>query len=212
VPGLDLQVAVTSRESRRLATLDVPSGGGLLTAASTGSSSYRELQFAVRKTWEHDQQLFVSYVRSESHGELNDFETLFQPVDAPLLQHGGQARLPSDAPNRVLAWATVNLPRRIVVSPVTEWHSGFPYSVVDERYYYAGPPQSRRFPTFFATDLIVYKTFTYHNRSADWGLQLFNVLDSKNPRDVYPVIGAPRFGEFTNSVGTIVRGFMLLKW
>jgi hypothetical protein len=26
------------------------------------------------------------------------------------------------------------------------------------------------------------------------------------------VMGAPRAGEFTNSVGPILRGYMLLKW
>ena len=41
---------------------------------------------------------------------------------------------------------------------------------------------------------------------------MFNVTDHNNPRDVYPVLGAPQFGEFTNSVGTIVRGYLLLKW
>jgi hypothetical protein len=33
-----------------------------------------------------------------------------------------------------------------------------------------------------------------------------------NPRDVYPVAGAPLFGTFTNSVGLVVRGYMLVKW
>lgn len=212
VPGLDAQAAVTDRRSSRLATLDVPDGSGLLTVSSTGTGRYREAQFSIRRTWRHDQQLFVSYVRSAAHGELNDFETLFQAVDAPLVQRGGQSRSPGDAPHRLLAWATVDLPRKLVVSPVVEWRSGFPYSVVDARYNYVGTPNSRRYPTFFATDMVVYKTFTVHDRSADLGLQLFNVTNHRNPRDVYAVSGAPGFGSFTNSVGPIVRGYMLLKW
>jgi hypothetical protein len=219
--GLDAQVAITTRRTTRLATLEVPSfdldatassTAGLMTVASDGSGWYREAQFSVRRVWAHDQQLFVSYVRSSAHGELNDFETLFQSMDAPLVQHGGHSRTPGDAPNRLLAWATVNLPSRVVVSPVVEWRSGFPYSVLDEQYRYAGTPNTGRFPTFFSTDMVVYKTFTVHQRSADLGVQLFNVTDHNNPRDVYPVLGAPQFGEFTNSVGTIVRGYLLLKW
>ena len=93
-----------------------------------------------------------------------------------------------------------------------EWRSGFPYSVVDERYTYLGPPNSRRYPTFFSTDLVIYKTLTVHQKSADLGVQLFNVTDHYNPRDVYPVAGSPSFGAFTNSVGPILRGYMLLKW
>jgi hypothetical protein len=83
---------------------------------------------------------------------------------------------------------------------------------VDARYEYVGRPNSAAFPAFMATDLVVYKTFTVRQRSADLGIQLFNATDHYNPRDVYPVVGAPRFGETTNSVGPILRGFMLLKW
>ena len=83
---------------------------------------------------------------------------------------------------------------------------------MDERYTYAGPPNSRSFPTFLATDMVVYKTFTVKKRSADIGMQVFNITNHRNPRDVYSVVGAPRYGEFTNSVGPILRGYMLLKW
>jgi hypothetical protein len=49
-------------------------------------------------------------------------------------------------------------------------------------------------------------------RSADLGIQLFNATNHFNPRDVHAVVGAPRLGEFANSVPTILRGFMMLKW
>src|SRR5262249_51157746 len=103
-------------------------------------------------------------------------------------------------------------PSRIVVSPVLEWHTGFPYSVVDHRQQYIGEPNSRQFPAFMALDMVVYRTFTVRKRSADLGIQLFNTTHHFNPRDVYAVAGAPRFGTFPISVGTIVRGFMLIKW
>ena len=133
-------------------------------------------------------------------------------MDAPLLQPGGVARSLTDARNRLLAWGTFNLPRRIVVSPVAEWRSGFRYSFVDQRFLYTGTPNNEAFPAFLATDLVVYKTFTVRKRSADIGMQLFNATNHRNPRDVYSVTGAPRCGEFTNSVGPIVRGYMLVKW
>jgi len=211
-PGLDLQASVTSRRSSRLATLHVPATGGLLTVASNGNASYRELQLSVRKRWEHDQQLFVSYVRSSARGELNDFTSLFQALDQGLVQAGGMSRLSTDARDRVIAWGTFNLPARVVISPVTEWHAGFPYSRLDARRLYAGRPNSGSFPAFMSTDLVIYKTFTVRKRSADLGIQLFNAFDHYNPRDVYAVVGAPRAGDFTNSVGPILRGFMTLKW
>jgi len=195
-----------------LATLDVPATTGAVTVRSTGTSTYRELQVSARKTWGKQQQVFISYVRSSSRGELNDFVTLFQGFDVALFQSGGMARLPSDARHRWLAWGTFNLPQKIVVSPVFEWRSGFPYSTLTERYRYQGSPNDGTFPPFMATDLVVYRTFTVRRRSADLGIQLFNATNHFNPRDVYAVAGAPRYGDLTNSVGTILRGFMLLKW
>ena len=99
-----------------------------------------------------------------------------------------------------------------MVSPVLEWRSGFPYSVVDHRQRYLGEPNSRQFPSFVALDMVVYRTFTVRERSADLGIQLFNATNHFNPRDVYTVSGSPQFGTFTNSVGPILRGFMLIKW
>jgi hypothetical protein len=211
-PGFDAQAGFTRRRSSRLATLDVPSDGGPLALRSDGTSTYREFQISMRRTWSKQQQLFVSYVRSSARGELNDFMTLFTGFDTPLLQPGGMSRLPADAPDRWLAWGTMNLPLGLVASPVVEWHSGFPYSVVDSRYLYTGEPNTRMLPAFLAVDLIAYKTLTVRQRSADVGVQLFNATNHFNPRDVYPVAGARNHGMFTNSVGIIVRGFMTVKW
>jgi hypothetical protein len=212
MPQLDAQIGFTDRRSNRLPTLDVPAGGGQMVVRGDGVAGYREIQLSARKTWANEQQLFVSYVRSVSTGELNDFSGMFGGFDAPLVQPGGVSRLPADAPNRVLAWGTFNLPRRIVVSPVVDWHDGFPYSKVDSRYVYDGEPNSERFPAFMSVDLIVYKTFTAKGRNADVGFQLFNATNHFNPRDVYPVVGDPRCGTFTNSVGPIMRGYILVKW
>jgi hypothetical protein len=211
-PSLDAQMGVTRRHSTHLATLDVPADGGPMPVQSAGVSSYRELQISVRRTWRDDQQLFVSYVRSATFGEVNDFATLFQTLDAPVLRPGGMARTPTDARNRWIAWGTFNLPRRVVVSPVLEIHSGFPFSAYDQRYDYYGQPNSRQFPTFMAMDIVAYKTLTVRRRTADVGFQLFNATNHFNPRDVYSVVEAPGYGGFTNSVGSILRGFMLLKW
>lgn len=209
---LDGQVVFTSRRSGDLATLRVPRQSGPLIVESTGTADYHELQFSVRKTWHHDQQVFVSYVRSHGRGEMNDFTSLFGFVDSPLLQPGAFARLSTEAPNRLLAWGTVNLPDRVVLSPVAEWRSGFPYSVFDHQYVYSETPNSREYPRFFAADLVIYKTITVRKRDVDAGIQLFNVTNHKNPRDVYAVTNAPHFGQFANSVGTILRGYMLVKW
>ena len=83
---------------------------------------------------------------------------------------------------------------------------------MNERYLYEGAPNSRSFPAFISTDMVVYKTITVKKRTADLGVQIFNLTNRRNPRDVHPVLGTPRMGQFTNSVGPILRGYMLLKW
>ena len=211
-PRLDAQVGITRRNSSRLATLEVPEGAGPLAVRSTGISKYREVQVSLRQVWDDKQQLFVSYVRSSARGELNDFMALFGRLDAPLLQRGGVSRLPTDARDRWIAWGTVNVPGRVVFSPVMEWHSGFPYSPLDSRQLYDGEPNRAEYPSFMAVDLIAYKTVTYRERTADVGIQLFNLTNHFNPRDVYPVVGTSSYGAFTNSVGPILRGFIMIKW
>ena len=208
--GIEAQLALTTRRSRELDAARAQES--CPRSYRTGAASYHEVQLSVRRTWEHDQQLFASYVRSRARGELNDFATVFQRLDSPLLQPGGMSRMSGDARDRVLLRGTFNLSHRVVVSPVTEWRSGFPYAAQILGDIYAGLPNSRSFPSFMATDMVVYKTFTVRNRSADVGAQIFNLTNDWNPRDVYTVMGAPRAGEFTNSVGPILRGYMLLKW
>jgi hypothetical protein len=210
-PRFDLQLSVTDRRASRIATLRVPPAGGSLQVRSDGESAYREVEISGRRRWDGDQQVFVSYVRSSGRGEFNDFATLFQTLAVPLIQRAGVTRLPTDARDRIIAWGTATLPYRIVVSPVVEWRSGFPYTVVDQRYV-AVETNMRSFPAFMATDLVVYKTFTVKKRSADLGIQLFNATNHFNPRDVHAVLGAPQLGQFANSVPTILRGFMMLKW
>lgn len=210
LPGLDLQFVETHRQSSALPTIDVPASGGPLTVRSSGTSAYTETQISGRRVFTHDQQLFVSYVRSTAVGELNEVAT--QTMEMPLLEPGGRARTSNDARHRVLTWGTVDLPARVVISPAIEWHSGFTYSQRSSRYTYVGTPNSRTFPAFFSLDLVTYKTVTVHGYTADVGVQVFNATNHWNPRDVFPVVGEPDFGHFANSVGRIVRGYMLVKW
>jgi hypothetical protein len=211
---LDVQAVFTRRETSRLARVNVPEQTGDLRLESDGEGTYQEIQLSARRRWPDDQQLFVSYVRSTSLGELNEFSSLFQSMDVALLQPApaGLMRTANDARHRVLMWGTFNLPRKIVISPVTELRSGFPFSNLSMRYRYVGTPYSENFPVFLATDMVIYKTFTAKGRTADAGIQLFNLTNHQNYRDVYPVTNAPRYGSFANSVGPILRGYFLLKW
>jgi hypothetical protein len=211
-PTLELQAALRQRSASRLPTVDVPAGGGVVPIESTGESRYRELQLSVRKTWPNDSQLFVSYVRSSSVGEINDFGSLFTNFDAPLLEPGRSAPIAADVPHRLRGWATFSLPLRAVVSPAVEWRTGFPYSVSDVYEHFSEPPNSERFPNYFSADVTIFKTFDLFSRKMDLGMQFFNVTSHFNPRDVVSVVDSPRFQNFSNSFGVTLAGYMQIRW
>jgi hypothetical protein len=211
-PGWDAELGVASRQASHLATLDVRREQGSLLVTSAGRSTYREAEAAIRHTWGGSGQLFLSYTRSSSHGEINDFASLFALGDVEILQPGAQARTAADAPHRVLAWGTFDLPAGFGLSPALEWHSGFPYAVIDVTRAYVGPPNGAAFPAFFSVDLVADKALTILRKRVKLQVQLFNVTNHFNPRDVFAVAGSPRFGTFANSVGPTVRGDIAVNW
>jgi hypothetical protein len=211
-PGLEAQLSVRQRLGSSLPTVEVPAGGGLVPLAHLGTSTYREFQVSIHQTWRDDRQLFVSYVRASSVGDVNDFGTLFVNLDAPLLEPAGMAPTTTDVPHRLRGWATFGLVRNIVVSPSVDWRTGFPYSVQDVYRHYVGEPNGERFPNYFAADVTVYKTFEFGAHKADLGLQFFNVTSHFNPRDVIAVNESSQFGTLTNSFGLTLGGYMQVRW
>ena len=77
---------------------------------------------------------------------------------------------------------------------------------------YVGPPNGSSFPAFFSLDLVIDKTLTIMRKRVKLNVQLFNVTDHVNPRDVFAVAGSARFGTFVNSVAPTVRGDIAVIW
>ncbi len=211
-PSLEMQAGVRQRNGSRLPTVVVPEASGPVPLVGVGQSRYRELQLSARKTWPNSSQVFVSYVWSSSIADVNDFGSLFTNLDAPLLEPAGRAATVSDVPHRLRSWATFSLPLRAVVSPAVEWRTGFPYSALNIYQQYAEPPNSERYPPYFAADVTAFKTFDLFGRGMDLGLQLFNVTGHSNPRDVVAVVDSPRYREFANTFGLTVAGYMQIRW
>jgi hypothetical protein len=211
-PGLEAQAAVRVRTGSHLPTVLVGPSGGDAVLASTGDSLYRELQISVRQVWTPEAQLFASYVHATSRGESNDFGSMFTNLDTPLIEPGQTAPTTADVPDRLRAWATLTLPLRVVISPALDWRTGFPYSVQDIYRHYVGGVNTERLPAHFAVDLTAFKTFDVFSRKFDLGLQIFNLTNHFNPRDVIAVVPSPRFGELTNNPGITFGGYMQVRW
>jgi hypothetical protein len=211
-PSLEGQAAVRARHGSELPTVNVPAAGGLALLAGTGESQYYELQLSARKTWTADDQVFLSYVRSSSVGDFNDFGSMFTNLDAPLFDPGSRAPTAADVPHRLRGWGTFALPRSAVVSPAVEWRSGFPFSARNVFQHLMGSPNSERFPEYFSVDVTAFKTFDVLSRKMDLGLQVFNLTSHDNPRDVISVVDSSRYQEFANSFGITLAGYMQVRW
>jgi hypothetical protein len=189
----------------------LPIGGatsGFMVLQNTGSSNYRQAQITARYRPSERNELNISYAWSRARGDLNTLSDTFIPVQAPVIRSNAYGVLPSDIPNRVLAWGYITLPKKFIFSPVADLHTGFPYSNVDVLQNYVGVPDSLRFPVYFSLDVKLSREFTVHmpfkenakRRKISIGVFSLDVTNRLNPHDVFNNNnnGAPTplFGQF----------------
>ena len=186
---------------------------GILSLANSGRDFYREFQVTTRYRVGHS-TLNASYVRSQAHGDLNDFNQFFGNNQQAVIQPNQAGRLSFDAPNRFLAWGEIAAPWKLTVSPVLDVHTGFPYSLVNESRQFVGLRNEQRFPRFISTDLQVLREIRLPIREqrARVGFGVFNIFNRSNPRDVQNVIESNRFGQFFNPPGRTFRAKLVLEF
>jgi hypothetical protein len=191
-------------------------GDGLLGLFNTGAANYHEFEATLHFRPVRHADLNISYVWSRARGDLNTVSNIFLPFEQPVIRPNVSGILPSDVPNRVVSWGMFELPWSLIVSPVVDAHTGFPYSNVDVLQNYAGLPNGQRFPTFFSLDAQVYRDFHLHlpftehgsRRKVRVGLYSINLTNHGNFHDVYNNVTSPFFGKF-NGFQRRVDGFLL---
>lgn len=177
-------------------------GHSAIVLRSAGNASYRALELTARVQLPTKDMFYLSYVRSRSRGDLNDFNSYFGDFGAPVIRQNQYSNSPFDVPNRLLAWGTISLPHRVTLAPIFEMRSGFPYSERDAEQNFIGTRNSSqtRFPPFLALDVEFAKEFQVTKKYAvRLSLSAFNLTNHFNPRDVRANIADPHFGEFFNS-------------
>jgi hypothetical protein len=177
---------------------------------NTGSSMYHEMEASVDYRFRQTDQLKATYLWSRARGDLNSLSNVMIPFAAPVIRPDIYGILPSDIPNRMVAWAILAMPWKIALSPLVDVHSGFPYSPLDVTQQYVGTPNGRRFPEFFSLDFKAYRAFRmpflkgkdgkgHHFRL---GAYTLNVTNHGNYSTVYNSVASPDFGKF---VGFLYR-------
>ena len=167
-----------------------------------GASRYRQLALTARVRAGENREIFVSYVSSRARGDINDFASYLGSFPIPIIRPNSSGVLPTDLPNRFLAWGSVKLPDGFRVSPVVELRSGFPYSSFDAAQNYVGMPYGRRYPMFFSVDSRLSKDIKV---SAKYTVRLsvsdFNLTNHFNPEAVHYNIAGPAYGLFFGQRG-----------
>lgn len=161
----------------------------LLDLRDVKRDQYDALHLTLRWTLRETHPLLASYVRSRARStavlEFTPDTLLFGP------QAGGS--LPWDAPNRILLWGWMPLPKRFTLAYALEWRDGYPFLVVNGEHRLAEPPNRRRLPTYFSLNLHLERRF--HLFGLQWALRagFNNVTNHPNPSTVNNNVDSPQF-------------------
>jgi hypothetical protein len=168
---------------------------------SRGRSEFRETEVSVRVGRSDDRQVTMSYVRSHGAGDLNVYDLYFGTVRQAVVQANEFSVTPVDVPNRLLVRATVPLVRKWSAGALLEVRDGFPYSLIDEDQAFVGPRNTGgRLPTLCTLDVSLLRPGRILGREVRYGVKVFHVLGTFEPRDVQNNIDSAAFGSFYNGL------------
>ena len=203
-----LMLRVNYRENRALDRLIVnrvtDAGAAALLVSSTGRLTAREFDTTLRWTLADDGELFASFSKIRTDGDLNDFGLVYDTVRHPLVLDNELGQQAFDVPERVLVWGIMSLPWGLTLTPGIEWRDGFLYTVFTEDYRVVEGRNLAKFPSFFSVDIGISRQIKLMGRQTDIGVQIYNLGSYNNPRDVFSNLASDQFGVFRNSVGTSI--------
>jgi hypothetical protein len=174
---------------------------GVLTLTSTGKSRYWEVEATGRYLASEHRDLSVSYVRSHSTRDLNDYDEFFGNFKNPIIRPNENNLSPTDVPNRLIVRGAIGLPGKWVISPLYEWRTGFPYSAVNEFQDFVGERnRAGRLPSVNTLDFSLARPWRFKKYTFSAGLKVYNIFGSGSYRDVQNNITSPDFGKFYNPI------------
>ncbi len=162
-----------------------------------GNARLRQLEITAAQSWSKDSQVNISYVRSQSIGNLNEFSNYLANFPPAVILPDARANLPGDTPNRFLGWGSIALPDKFRIMPKLEYRSGFPWSSYSAIQQYVGLPNQARFPGFLSVDARVTKDFRVTDKySFRFGVSGSNLTNHFNPVSVHANVADPAYGLF----------------
>jgi Carboxypeptidase regulatory-like domain/TonB dependent receptor len=172
---------------------------GQLLLSSTGNSSYREADIGINFTYGTTADFHVSYTRSEALGDLNTLTNYMNAIMWPIVGANQYTTASTDVPNRLLARGRLMPTPRWLMLGIFDWHTGLPYSVVNDTLDFVGERDSLRFPTFVRLEVGLERRFKVLKFQPWIGVRVWNALSHFNPTDVQANLNSPYYGGFYNS-------------
>jgi hypothetical protein len=177
--------------------------------SASGASTYWEIETTGRYLASEHRDVTVSYVRSHSVRDLNDFDQFFGNFRNPIIRANEHSLSPTDVPNRLLVRGTLGLWGKWVISPVYEWRTGFPWSAVNEFQDFVGPRnRTGRLPSVRTLDFTLARPVRFKKYTFAAGIKVYNVSAAGNERDVQNNITAPDYGALFNPIQRSI-GFLI---
>lgn len=168
---------------------------------------FKSLEFTLRQNLQKQYEWLVSYTRSRSTSN----SVIDLNADQPLIVPRNAGPLPWDSPNRVISWGLLpTFWKKWSVAYLAEWHSGFPFSIQDERGLVLGSVNSDRYPNFFELNLHTEREFELRGQRWAWRMGLNNITGRHNPDVVNNRIESPRFLNFYGGQGRAVN--LRVRW
>jgi hypothetical protein len=168
---------------------------------------YDAAEMTVRQSLRGQHEWLASYIlssaRSNSATDLS--------IDEPQLIYNNSGPLPWDSPHRFVSWGYLPTPwSKWSLAYLTEWRSGFPYSVVLEDGQVEGAVNARRFPRFFEMNVHVERRLQWLGRR--WAVRggVNNVTGRPNPIVVNNIMGSPHYGAFYGGFGRALN--FRIRW
>jgi hypothetical protein len=206
---LFFKAAYLHRNGSHAYVVNPDAGRGVLTLTSDGESRYWEVETTGRYLASEHRDLTVSYVRSHSTRDLNDYDQFYGNFRNPIIRPNEDSLSPTDVPNRMIVRGTFGLPGKWVLSPVYEWRTGFPWSAVDEFQDFVGTRnESGRLPSVSSLDFTLARPLRFKKYRFTAGIKIYNAFDSGNERDVQTNITSPDYGRFFNPIERSI-GFLV---
>ena len=172
----------------------VATTGGLYQLLNVQNNRYDSVQVTLEKKLGPNHQFLVSYTRSRARSNaVLDFS-----IDNPIFAQQAGGPLPWDTPNHLVSWGWFPLPKKLELAYSIDWHSGFPFNVVNQQQQIVGALDSHRFPNYFALNLHVERRFRLHGYEFALRVGSNNITGARNPVVVNNNIDSPQFLMFSS--------------